>query len=159
MDGWMDGSLKLIFYAELLPLCMWSIIVCVLWTANWNVFLINHFPEKYGILEEAVGRLQKRNGNSSFVCVIPHSQNTFLRSSDSACSKMIVVMCYRYQHPNILELLGCFSDEDHYCLVYPYLPNGSLFHRLHHQVVICMPPYCSCCTSIIKLVSVCDLLF
>ncbi|KAA8579898.1 hypothetical protein FQN60_005433 [Etheostoma spectabile] len=38
-----------------------------------------------------------------------------------------------YQHPNILDLLCCFSDEDRYCLVYPYLPNGSLFHRLHHQ--------------------------
>ncbi|XP_063761298.1 interleukin-1 receptor-associated kinase 3 isoform X2 [Eleginops maclovinus] len=38
-----------------------------------------------------------------------------------------------YQHPNILELLSCASDEDRYCVVYPYLPNGSLFHRLHHQ--------------------------
>uniref|UniRef100_A0AAZ3R126 Protein kinase domain-containing protein n=1 Tax=Oncorhynchus tshawytscha TaxID=74940 RepID=A0AAZ3R126_ONCTS len=39
-----------------------------------------------------------------------------------------------YQHPNILELLGCYSDGDRYWLVYPYLPNGSLFHRLHDQV-------------------------
>ncbi|XP_040886526.1 interleukin-1 receptor-associated kinase 3 isoform X2 [Toxotes jaculatrix] len=38
-----------------------------------------------------------------------------------------------YQHPNILPLSGCFSDEGHYCLVYPYLPSGSLFRRLHHQ--------------------------
>ncbi|XP_031725711.1 interleukin-1 receptor-associated kinase 3 isoform X1 [Anarrhichthys ocellatus] len=38
-----------------------------------------------------------------------------------------------YRHPNILDLLCCFSDEGRYCLVYPYLPNGSLFHRLHHQ--------------------------
>ncbi|XP_038834063.1 interleukin-1 receptor-associated kinase 3 isoform X1 [Salvelinus namaycush] len=38
-----------------------------------------------------------------------------------------------YQHPNILELLGCYSDGDRYWLVYPYLPNGSLFHRLHDQ--------------------------
>lgn len=51
-------------------------------------------------------------------------------------------MCYRYQHPNILELLGCFSDEGRYCLVYPYLPSGSLFQRLHHQVDLeftCLP--------------------
>ncbi|XP_029016933.1 interleukin-1 receptor-associated kinase 3 isoform X2 [Betta splendens] len=39
-----------------------------------------------------------------------------------------------HQHPNILELLGCFSDERRYCLVYPFLPSGSLFHRLHHRV-------------------------
>ncbi|XP_037616649.1 interleukin-1 receptor-associated kinase 3 [Sebastes umbrosus] len=38
-----------------------------------------------------------------------------------------------YQHPNILDLLCCFSDEGRYCLVYPYLHNGSLSHRLHHQ--------------------------
>uniref|UniRef100_A0A3B4V2S5 Interleukin-1 receptor-associated kinase 3 n=1 Tax=Seriola dumerili TaxID=41447 RepID=A0A3B4V2S5_SERDU len=38
-----------------------------------------------------------------------------------------------YQHPNIADLLGCFSDEGHYCLLYPYLPSGSLSHRLHHQ--------------------------
>ncbi|XP_077355515.1 interleukin-1 receptor-associated kinase 3 [Festucalex cinctus] len=37
------------------------------------------------------------------------------------------------RHANILELLGCFSDERCYCLVYPYMPKGSLFHRLHHQ--------------------------
>uniref|UniRef100_A0AAZ3NZX8 Protein kinase domain-containing protein n=1 Tax=Oncorhynchus tshawytscha TaxID=74940 RepID=A0AAZ3NZX8_ONCTS len=43
-----------------------------------------------------------------------------------------------YQHPNILELLGCYSDGDRYWLVYPYLPNGSLFHRLHDQNVV--PP-------------------
>uniref|UniRef100_A0A674A5E3 Interleukin-1 receptor-associated kinase 3 n=1 Tax=Salmo trutta TaxID=8032 RepID=A0A674A5E3_SALTR len=41
-----------------------------------------------------------------------------------------------YQHPNILELLGCYSDGDRYWLVYPYLPNGSLFHRLHDQNVV-----------------------
>ncbi|XP_057711727.1 interleukin-1 receptor-associated kinase 3 [Corythoichthys intestinalis] len=37
------------------------------------------------------------------------------------------------QHPNIIECLGCFSDERCYCLVYPYLPKGSLFHRLHRE--------------------------
>ncbi|XP_033930789.1 interleukin-1 receptor-associated kinase 3 [Pseudochaenichthys georgianus] len=38
-----------------------------------------------------------------------------------------------YQHPNILELLCCVSNEDRYCVLSPYLHNGSLFHRLHHQ--------------------------
>lgn len=40
-----------------------------------------------------------------------------------------------YEHPNILELLGCFSEGDRYCLVYPYLPNGSLSQRLHDQSI------------------------
>uniref|UniRef100_A0A665W8C2 Interleukin-1 receptor-associated kinase 3 n=1 Tax=Echeneis naucrates TaxID=173247 RepID=A0A665W8C2_ECHNA len=38
-----------------------------------------------------------------------------------------------YQHPNILDLLGCLSDEGHYCLLYPYLPHGSLSDKLHCQ--------------------------
>uniref|UniRef100_A0A8C5AY50 Protein kinase domain-containing protein n=1 Tax=Gadus morhua TaxID=8049 RepID=A0A8C5AY50_GADMO len=36
-----------------------------------------------------------------------------------------------FQHPNILNLLGCFLEEGNHCLVYPYLPNGSLHQRLH----------------------------
>ncbi|CAL8242353.1 unnamed protein product [Merluccius merluccius] len=38
-----------------------------------------------------------------------------------------------FQHSNILDLLGCFSEDGNYCLVYPYLPNGSLHHQLHDQ--------------------------
>ncbi|XP_068132844.1 interleukin-1 receptor-associated kinase 3 [Hyperolius riggenbachi] len=37
----------------------------------------------------------------------------------------------RVQHPNILELLGYVMMDDSACLVYPYMKNGSLFHRLH----------------------------
>ncbi|TSK13274.1 Interleukin-1 receptor-associated kinase 3 [Bagarius yarrelli] len=37
-------------------------------------------------------------------------------------------------HPNILELWGGFSEDERYCLVYPFMPNGSLFHKLHNQV-------------------------
>nr|QKD77244.1 interleukin-1 receptor-associated kinase 3 [Anguilla japonica] len=37
------------------------------------------------------------------------------------------------QHPNILELWGCFLEGDRYCLVTPFLPRGSLFHQLHEQ--------------------------
>ncbi|XP_056445306.1 interleukin-1 receptor-associated kinase 3 isoform X4 [Gadus chalcogrammus] len=36
-----------------------------------------------------------------------------------------------FQHPNILNLLGCFLEDGNHCVVYPYLPNGSLHQRLH----------------------------
>uniref|UniRef100_A0A8C5QP57 Interleukin 1 receptor associated kinase 3 n=1 Tax=Leptobrachium leishanense TaxID=445787 RepID=A0A8C5QP57_9ANUR len=36
----------------------------------------------------------------------------------------------RLNHPNILGLLGYFSSDEHTCMVYPYLPNGSLFNRI-----------------------------
>lgn len=38
-----------------------------------------------------------------------------------------------HQHPNILDLTACFSDQVIYCLVSPYLSHGSLHHRLHQQ--------------------------
>ncbi|KAM8974023.1 interleukin-1 receptor-associated kinase 3 [Pelodytes ibericus] len=36
----------------------------------------------------------------------------------------------RFQHPNILQLLGYYSDDERTCLVYPYITNGSLFDRI-----------------------------
>ena len=34
------------------------------------------------------------------------------------------------QHKNLVELLGFLSDGDDLCLVYVYMPNGSLLDRL-----------------------------
>lgn len=36
----------------------------------------------------------------------------------------------RFQHPNILELAAYFTESEKFCLVYPYMRNGSLFDRL-----------------------------
>ncbi|KAH0500114.1 Interleukin-1 receptor-associated kinase 4 [Microtus ochrogaster] len=36
----------------------------------------------------------------------------------------------RCQHENLVELLGFSSDSDNLCLVYAYMPNGSLLDRL-----------------------------
>ncbi|XP_041114219.1 interleukin-1 receptor-associated kinase 3 isoform X2 [Polyodon spathula] len=36
-----------------------------------------------------------------------------------------------YHHPHIVELSGYCSDSGSYCLVYPYMHNGSLHSRLH----------------------------
>lgn len=38
--------------------------------------------------------------------------------------------CYRCQHENLVELLGFSSDGAQPCLVYEYMPNGSLLDRL-----------------------------
>ncbi|XP_023499869.1 interleukin-1 receptor-associated kinase 3 isoform X1 [Equus caballus] len=35
-----------------------------------------------------------------------------------------------FHHPNILELAAYFTESDKFCLVYPYMRNGSLFDRL-----------------------------
>lgn len=36
----------------------------------------------------------------------------------------------RFRHPNILELAAYFTESEKFCLVYPYMRNGSLFDRL-----------------------------
>ncbi|XP_015995409.2 interleukin-1 receptor-associated kinase 3 isoform X1 [Rousettus aegyptiacus] len=35
-----------------------------------------------------------------------------------------------FHHPNILELATYFTESEKFCLVYPYMRNGSLFNRL-----------------------------
>ncbi|ELK02470.1 Interleukin-1 receptor-associated kinase 3, partial [Pteropus alecto] len=35
-----------------------------------------------------------------------------------------------FHHPNILELAAYFTESEKFCLVYPYMRNGSLFNRL-----------------------------
>ncbi|XP_057596998.1 interleukin-1 receptor-associated kinase 3 [Hippopotamus amphibius kiboko] len=35
-----------------------------------------------------------------------------------------------FHHPNILELAAYFTQNEKFCLVYPYMRNGSLFDRL-----------------------------
>ncbi|XP_058164354.1 interleukin-1 receptor-associated kinase 3 [Dasypus novemcinctus] len=35
-----------------------------------------------------------------------------------------------FHHPNILELAAYFTETEKFCLVYPYMGNGSLFDRL-----------------------------
>ncbi|XP_067247889.1 interleukin-1 receptor-associated kinase 3 [Chanodichthys erythropterus] len=75
-----------------------------------------------------------RWGNGSFaVKVFKQESKANWKALWDKFTKEIEVL-QLYQHPNILELWGSFSEADRFCLVYPYLRNGSLFHRLHEEV-------------------------
>ncbi|XP_045852148.1 interleukin-1 receptor-associated kinase 1 isoform X2 [Meles meles] len=39
----------------------------------------------------------------------------------------------RFRHPNIVDFAGYCAQSGFYCLVYGFLPNGSLEDRLHYQ--------------------------
>uniref|UniRef100_A0A672JX80 Interleukin 1 receptor associated kinase 3 n=1 Tax=Sinocyclocheilus grahami TaxID=75366 RepID=A0A672JX80_SINGR len=72
-------------------------------------------------------------GNRSFVVKVFKQENKAnWKALWGKFTKEIEVL-QLYQHPNILELWGSFSEADRFCLVYPYLHNGSLFHRLHES--------------------------
>lgn len=42
----------------------------------------------------------------------------------------------RFRHPNIVDFAGYCAQSGYYCLVYGFLPNGSLEDCLHFQVVL-----------------------
>ncbi|KAJ6668279.1 hypothetical protein lerEdw1_015656 [Lerista edwardsae] len=44
-----------------------------------------------------------------------------------------VQICFRCCHHNILRLLGFSVESGFHCLIYPYMPNGSLLDRLQCQ--------------------------
>ncbi|XP_023416260.2 interleukin-1 receptor-associated kinase 1 [Cavia porcellus] len=45
----------------------------------------------------------------------------------------------RFRHPNIVDLAGYCAEEGCYCLIYGFLPNGSLEDRLHFPPQACLP--------------------
>ncbi|KAL2767981.1 interleukin-1 receptor-associated kinase 1 isoform 3 [Daubentonia madagascariensis] len=45
----------------------------------------------------------------------------------------------RFRHPNIVDFAGYCAQNGFYCLVYGFLPNGSLEDRLHFQTQACLP--------------------
>ncbi|XP_023561126.1 interleukin-1 receptor-associated kinase 1 isoform X2 [Octodon degus] len=45
----------------------------------------------------------------------------------------------RFRHPNIVDLAGYCAESGYYCLVYGFLPNGSLEDRLHFPPQACLP--------------------
>lgn len=53
-----------------------------------------------------------------------------LRVFESTCERIFFLFCRRCQHENLVELLGFSSDGAQPCLVYEYMPNGSLLDRL-----------------------------
>ncbi|XP_052026647.1 interleukin-1 receptor-associated kinase 1 isoform X1 [Apodemus sylvaticus] len=45
----------------------------------------------------------------------------------------------RFRHPNIVDFAGYCAENGFYCLVYGFLPNGSLEDQLHLQTQACSP--------------------
>ncbi|NWU23382.1 IRAK2 protein, partial [Dyaphorophyia castanea] len=55
-------------------------------------------------------------------CTSPNSTQRFFHTE--------VQICFRCCHVNILQLLGFSVEAGLHCLIYPYLPNGSLQNKL-----------------------------
>lgn len=63
--------------------------------------------------------------------------------------KSLLICACRCCHINILQLLGFSVETGLHCLIYPYLPNGSLQNKLqcHVSTNLDLPPTCDCKSS------------
>ncbi|KAM9467595.1 interleukin-1 receptor-associated kinase 3 isoform 2-T2 [Clarias gariepinus] len=76
---------------------------------------------------------QGRRGNESFAVKVFKQGNKKSWKDLWEKFKTEIEVLQFYEHPNIMELWGSFSQDGCYCLVYPFMSNGSLFHKLHNE--------------------------
>uniref|UniRef100_H0ZUM6 Interleukin-1 receptor-associated kinase-like 2 n=1 Tax=Taeniopygia guttata TaxID=59729 RepID=H0ZUM6_TAEGU len=103
----------------------------LLWTQREIANATNSFSDKNRICEGTFADIYKgQRNNMVFVikrlkeleCTSPDSTQRFFHTE--------VQICFRCCHINILQLLGFSVETGSHCLIYPYLPNGSLQNKL-----------------------------
>ncbi|NXC16308.1 IRAK2 protein, partial [Corythaeola cristata] len=106
----------------------------LLWTQREVNNATNGFSDKSRICEGTFADVYKgQRNNIVYVikrlkeakCTSPNSTQRFFHTE--------VQICFRCCHANILQLLGFSVETGLHCLIYPFLPNGSLQNKLHCQ--------------------------
>ncbi|NXC64138.1 IRAK2 protein, partial [Aleadryas rufinucha] len=114
----------------------------LLWTQREIANATNSFSDKNRICEGTFAEIYKGQRNN-MVYVIKRlkeaSTSPFSRRGCLECTSpnstqrffhTEVQICFRCCHINILQLLGFSVETGLHCLMYPYLPNGSLQNKL-----------------------------
>ncbi|XP_065498586.1 interleukin-1 receptor-associated kinase-like 2 isoform X2 [Caloenas nicobarica] len=103
----------------------------LLWTQREVTAATNSFSDKSRICEGTFADVYKGQRNNilyvikrlkEMECTSPNSTQRFFHTE--------VQICFRCCHVNILQLLGFSVETGLHCLIYPYLPNGSLQNKL-----------------------------
>ncbi|NXW06685.1 IRAK2 protein, partial [Fregetta grallaria] len=107
----------------------------LLWTQKEVTNATNGFSDKSRICEGTFADVYKGQRNNivyvikrlkeAMECTSPNSTQRFFHTE--------VQICFRCCHVNILQLLGFSVETGLHCLIYPYLPNGSLQNKLQCQ--------------------------
>ncbi|KAM6126266.1 interleukin-1 receptor-associated kinase-like 2 [Phoenicopterus ruber ruber] len=106
----------------------------LLWTQREVTNATNGFSDKSRICEGTFADVYKGQRNNivyvikrlkEMECTSPDSTQRFFHTE--------VQICFRCCHVNILQLLGFSVETGLHCLIYPYLPNGSLQNKLQCQ--------------------------
>ncbi|XP_010084352.1 PREDICTED: interleukin-1 receptor-associated kinase-like 2, partial [Pterocles gutturalis] len=106
----------------------------LLWTQREVTNATNGFSDKSRLCEGTFADVYKGQRNN-MVYIIKRLKETECTSTDSTQRffHTEVQICFRCCHVNILQLLGFSVETGLHCLIYPYLPNGSLQNKLHCQ--------------------------
>ncbi|XP_030901931.2 interleukin-1 receptor-associated kinase-like 2 [Melopsittacus undulatus] len=106
----------------------------LLWTQREVTNATSGFSDKRRICEGTFADVYKGQRNSTEY-IIKRLKETECTSPDSTQRffHTEVQICFRCCHVNILQLLGFSVETGLHCLIYPYLPNGSLQNRLQCQ--------------------------
>ncbi|NXV73995.1 IRAK2 protein, partial [Atlantisia rogersi] len=116
----------------------------LLWTQKEVTSATNGFSDKSRICEGTfadvykgqrnnkvyvIKRLKEARRSAALVsqaeCTSPNSTQRFFHTE--------VQICFRCCHVNVLQLLGFSVETGLHCLIYPYLPHGSLQNKLQCQ--------------------------
>ncbi|XP_068265691.1 interleukin-1 receptor-associated kinase-like 2 isoform X2 [Nyctibius grandis] len=106
----------------------------LLWTQREVTNATNGFCDKSRICEGTFADVYKGQRNNivyvikrlkEMECTSPNATQRFFHTE--------VQICFRCCHVNILQLLGFSVETGLHCLIYPYLPNGSLQNKLQCQ--------------------------
>ncbi|XP_055660519.1 interleukin-1 receptor-associated kinase-like 2 isoform X8 [Falco peregrinus] len=106
----------------------------LLWTQREVTNATDGFSDKSRICEGTFADIYKGQRNN-IVYVIKKMKETECTSPNSTQRffHTEVQICFRCCHVNILQLLGFSVETGLHCLIYPYLPNGSLQNKLQCQ--------------------------
>ncbi|KAM7095605.1 interleukin-1 receptor-associated kinase-like 2 isoform 2-T2 [Ciconia maguari] len=106
----------------------------LLWTQREVTNATDGFSDKSRICEGTFADVYKGQRNNmvyvikrlkEMECTSPNTTQRFFHTE--------VQICFRCCHVNILQLLGFSVETGLHCLIYPYLPNGSLQNKLQCQ--------------------------
>ncbi|NWW94670.1 IRAK2 protein, partial [Rhynochetos jubatus] len=107
----------------------------LLWTQREVTNATNGFSDKSRICEGTFADVYKGQRNN-VVYVIKRLKDAMECASPTSTQRFFhteVQICFRCCHVNILQLLGFSVETGLHCLIYPYLPNGSLQNKLQCQ--------------------------
>ncbi|NWT13474.1 IRAK2 protein, partial [Vireo altiloquus] len=114
----------------------------LLWTQKEIANATNSFSDENRICEGTFADVYKGQRNNMVYVIkrlkeastAPFSRRWCLECSSPSSTQRFfhteVQICFRCCHINILQLLGFSVETGLHCLMYPYLPNGSLQNKL-----------------------------